>query len=63
LAINSQLSIIKRPKIRQRVLYEKFSFTATSYNNVAFNLDHQGKYEEAAPLFRKSYKMLSELIG
>jgi tetratricopeptide (TPR) repeat protein len=53
----------KALEINQRVLGKVHPDTATSFNNVACNLDALGKYDEAEPLFRKSYEMLSDLIG
>ena len=40
----------KALEIRRRVLGEDHPDTATSYNNLAANLDAQGKYAEAEPL-------------
>lgn len=37
--------------------------TAASYNNVASNLDDQGRYDEAEPLYRKGLEIRREVLG
>ena len=37
--------------------------TATSYNNVAYNLNAQGRYEDAEPLFRKGLEIRQQVLG
>ena len=37
--------------------------TAASYNNVAYNLNAQGRYEEAEPLFRKALDISERVLG
>ena len=37
--------------------------TATSYNNIAFNLDDQGRYDEAEPLYRKALEIRTRVLG
>jgi tetratricopeptide (TPR) repeat protein len=37
--------------------------TATSYNNLASNLDDQGRYGEAEPLYRKALELLQAALG
>ena len=34
-----------------------------SYNNVAYNLNNQGKYAEAEPLFRKALAIRLKVLG
>ena len=53
----------KSLEIRQRVLGEEHPSTAASYNNVASNLNAQGRYEEAEPLFRKSLEIRQRVLG
>src|SRR5262245_23674588 len=43
------------------VLGEKHCETATSYNNLAMNLNAQGKFANAKPLFRKALDLRLEL--
>ena len=45
-------------EIDQRVRGEEHPDTATSYNNVAQNLDAQGRYEEAEPLYQRALEIL-----
>ncbi len=45
------------------MLDEAYPDTAGSYNNVAYNLDAQGRYEETEPLFRKAVKLVEEVLG
>ena len=49
--------------ICQRVLGEEHPSTATSYNNVASNLNAQGRYEEAEPLYRKGLEISQRVLG
>ncbi|MBI3466003.1 MAG: CHAT domain-containing protein, partial [Planctomycetes bacterium] len=42
---------------------EEHPDTATSYNNVAANLNAQGKYAEAAPLVRKALEIWQRVLG
>ena len=49
--------------IFQKVLGEEHPDTATSYNNVAFNLTAQGKYVEAEPLYRKALAIYRKGLG
>ena len=42
---------------------EEHPSTASSYNNVASNLNAQGRYEEAEPLFRKAVGLIEKLLG
>lgn len=50
-------------EIRQRVLGEEHPSTAASYNNVASNLNAQGKYEQAEPLLRKGLEINQRVLG
>jgi CHAT domain-containing protein/Tfp pilus assembly protein PilF len=45
------------------VLGEDDATTAASYNNVAFNLQMQGKYAEAEPLSRKALAITRHVLG
>jgi len=45
------------------VLGEEHPDTASSYNNVAYNLNAQGRYEEAEPLFRKAVASMEKALG
>ena len=48
---------------RERVLGADHPDTAASYNNVASNLDAQGRYEEAEPLFPKALEIRERVLG
>ncbi|WP_158305812.1 tetratricopeptide repeat protein [Parvularcula bermudensis] len=37
--------------------------TATSYNNIAYNLNAQGRYGEAAPLLRQGLEIFQRVLG
>ena len=37
--------------------------TATSYNNLASNLNAQGRYDEAEPLYRKALEIHTQVLG
>ncbi len=45
------------------MLGPKHPNTAQSYNNLASNLDNQGRYKEAEPLFRKALAIYEEVLG
>ena len=36
---------------------------AMSYNNVAYNLNAQGRYDEAEPLYRKALEIRKRVLG
>ena len=50
-------------EIRQRVLGEEHPDMAASYNNVAYNLNAQGRYDEAEPLFRQGLEIRQRVLG
>jgi len=45
------------------ILGEDHPHTATSYNNVAYNLKGQGKYIEAGPLYQKTLDIYRKALG
>jgi tetratricopeptide (TPR) repeat protein len=47
----------------RQVLGEDHPDTATSYNDVAFNLNAQGKYAEAGPLHHKALDLRRKILG
>ena len=47
----------------QKLLGEEHPETAKSYNNLASNLDHQGKYTQAEPLYQKALALRQKLLG
>ncbi len=47
----------------QEILGEEHPSTATSYNNVAYNLNAQGRLQEAEPLFRKALEICERVLG
>ena len=49
--------------IRRKVLGEDHPDTAASYNNLALNLDAQGKYGAAEPLFQKALAIYLKVLG
>jgi len=49
--------------IRERVLGTDHPVTATSYNNLASNLDDQGQASEAEPLYRKALDIRERILG
>ena len=49
--------------ISQRVLGEEHPSTAASYNNVASNLNAQGRFDEAEPLYRKGLEISQRVLG
>jgi CHAT domain-containing protein/tetratricopeptide (TPR) repeat protein len=49
--------------ICRQALGEQHPHTATSYNNVAANLNSQGKYAEAGPLFQKALDICRKALG
>jgi tetratricopeptide (TPR) repeat protein len=49
--------------LRLKVLGAEHPDTATSYNNVAVNLDDQGKYGEAQPLKEKALAIRRQVLG
>ena len=49
--------------LRRKVLGEEHPATATSYLNVAYNLNAQGKYAEADPLYRKALAIFRKVLG
>ena len=49
--------------IRLKVLGEDHPDTATSYNNLASNLNAQGKYGAAEPLFQKALAIRLKVLG
>jgi len=53
----------KALEIRERVLGPDHPDTATSYNNVAFNLNAQGRAAEAELLFRKALEIRERVLG
>lgn len=50
-------------QVRQRALGEKHPDTAVSYAHAAYNLNAQGHYDEAEPLYRTSLKITEEALG
>lgn len=42
---------------------ERHPETAESYNTLACNLDEQGRYGEAEPLFRKALEVSKDVLG
>ena len=50
-------------EVRRRLLGDDHSQTALSYENVATNLAHQGKYAEAQPLYEKALEILRRVVG
>ncbi len=50
-------------EINRESLGESHPSTASSYNNVASNLDAQGHYEEAEPLYRKGLEIRQQTLG
>ena len=48
--------------IYRRLLTEDHSHTAISYNNLAKNLDAQGKHAEAQPMYEKAVKIYHRLF-
>ena len=42
---------------------EEHPDTASSYNNVAYNLNAQGRYEEAEPLYHKGLEIRQRVLG
>jgi tetratricopeptide (TPR) repeat protein len=53
----------ERLKWCRQVLGEDHPDTAQSYNNVAFNLNAQGKYVEAGPLYQKALDIWHKTLG
>jgi tetratricopeptide (TPR) repeat protein len=53
----------ERLKWCRQVLGEDHPHTATSYINVAFNLNAQGKYPGAGPLFQKALDICRQVLG
>jgi tetratricopeptide (TPR) repeat protein len=49
--------------IRRKVLGEDHPDTATSYNNVAFNLDDHGRYQEAQEVYQKALAIRRKVLG
>jgi tetratricopeptide (TPR) repeat protein len=50
-------------EIRRRLLTDDHPDTATSYGNVAANLDPQGRYAQAQPLHEKALAIYRRLLG
>ena len=50
-------------KLAQNTLGEEHPSTATSYNNVASNLNAQGRLQEAEPLYRKALEIRERVLG
>src|SRR5262249_38943882 len=50
-------------EIRRKALGEEHPETATSYNNLGFNLNAQSKYADAAPLVRKALEIHRRVLG
>ena len=44
-------------EIRRRLLTDNHPLTADSYNNLAANLNPQGKYTQAKPLYEKALEI------
>jgi len=55
--------LYQKPSISTRAFREKHPDTAKSYNSLASNLNAQGKYAEARPLFQKALDLRIELLG
>jgi tetratricopeptide (TPR) repeat protein len=49
--------------LRRRVLGEGHPHTATSYNNLAYNLWVQGQHAQAEPLFQKALDIQRRVLG
>jgi tetratricopeptide (TPR) repeat protein len=49
--------------IRRKVLGEDHADTASSYNNVAYNLNAQGQYAQAQPLYQKALEIRRKVLG
>src|SRR5262249_45814408 len=49
--------------IWRKALGEEHPLTASSYNNVAYNLKAQGKYAEAQPLYEKALDICRKTLG
>ena len=52
----------KALEIRRRLLTDDHPDTATSYNNLAANLNAQGKYAQAQPLYEKALEIRRRLL-
>ena len=52
----------KALEIRRRLLTDDHPDTAASYNNLAVNLNAQGKYAQAQPLFEKALEIRRRLL-
>src|SRR5206468_2245165 len=48
---------------RREVLGEEHPLTAMSFNNVAFNLNSQGKYGDAEPMHLKALEIWRKTLG
>jgi tetratricopeptide (TPR) repeat protein len=53
----------KALEVRRKVLGEEYPRTASSYNNLAFNLHGQGKYAPAEKGFRKALDVFRKVLG
>ena len=49
--------------IRRKALGEGHPDTARSYNNLALNLDVQGRYAEAQPLYQRALDIRRKALG
>jgi tetratricopeptide (TPR) repeat protein len=47
----------------RQVLGEDHPYTANSYNNLAYNLNAQGKYMEAGPLYQRALDIRRKILG
>ena len=52
----------KALEIRRRLLTDDHPDTANSYNNLAYNLNAQGKYAQAQPLYEKALEISRRLL-
>ena len=53
----------KALEIRRRVLGEDNLDTAATYDNLAINLNSQGRYSEAAPLYARVLEVRRRKLG
>jgi tetratricopeptide (TPR) repeat protein len=63
LPLPEAVELVATVDICRQVLGENHPDTARGYNNVAFNLNAQGKYAAAGPLFQRALEIRRQVVG
>ncbi|BAZ41659.1 hypothetical protein NIES4101_76260 [Calothrix sp. NIES-4101] len=50
-------------ELRQRLLGDNHLLVATSFNNLAYLYNSQGKYDQAEPLYLQALTILERILG